>query len=317
MNKLLRKGTLFLLMMITTFILIFSYITIILPPQFNNSYQYVINDKYANLIRMKSPKIVFIAGSSGAFGLNADLIKKETGLECANLGLHAGFGMKFQTEIAKGNISKGDIVIIAYEDNAWESSTLDAALVVTALDNNINEYKYIPKENYINIIKYLPTYFFKKLDTAFVTPVQASGVYSRSSFDIYGNMTLNRSECTLPTPIPETPYGRLKLEKSLINNEMVNYVNEFNKYVTQRGATLVISFSPVVNEIVVSNKDEISGFQSSLVEKLNAPIISNINDYIFERKYIYDSPYHTNNTGELRRTKLLIKDLNEFRANNL
>ena len=316
MKQLIRKGALFILIMIATIILFFLTFTVVLPPQFNNSYQYVINDKYENLMKLKSPKIVIIAGSSGAFGINADLIKNETGLGCANLGLHGGFGLKFQTEISKGNISKGDIIILAYEDTQWEISNLSPELVVTGIDDKIDKYRYISKEYYIDIIKYLPTYFFKKLDSAFVTPTRASGVYSRSSFDSDGNMIFSRPNCVLPNPVPEIPFGRIKLNKSLIRDDMTNYVNEFNTYVKDRGATLLISFSPALNEAVLSNKDEISGFQSSLNERLNAPIISDINDYIFERKYFYDTIFHLNSYGEIERTKLLIRDLNKFLANN-
>lgn len=316
MKKLLLKGMLFIIIMTATFSILFLIISVGLPPQFKNTYQYVINDKIANLIRIKDPKIITISGSSGAFGINTDLIKKETGLETANVSLHAGFGMKFQTEISKANISKGDIVVIAYEDSQWVDNKLSPELVVTAIDDRIEKYKYVPKENYIDIIQYMPTYFFKKLDAAFVTPIKASGTYSRSSFDSSGNMTLIRPKSNLPNPVPEKKYGRVNLNKSLISNDMVSYVNDFNDYVKSKGATLVISFSPALDEVVLSNKAEISGFQSSLDERLNAPIISNINDYILGREYFFDTIFHLNSYGEIERTKLLTRDLNKFIKSN-
>lgn len=316
LKKLIYKCMLLLVIIVSTFTLLFLTITVALPPQFTNSYQYVINDKYENLVNMKSPKIIFIAGSSGAFGINTKLIKEGTGLECANLALHAGFGMKFQTEIAKGNISKGDLVIISYENANWSKNTESAELIVTAIDNNINMYRYVPRESYGDIVKYLPTYFFKKLDSAFITPIQFNGIYSRSSFDSYGNMIFNRPNCILANPLPDKNEDRIKINKSIISDEMIKYVNEFNEYVRSKGATLVVSFSPTLNEAVLSNKNEVVEFQTYLAEKLNVPIISNVNDYIFDRSYFYDTIYHLNSYGEVERTKLLVRDINKFLNKN-
>lgn len=317
-NQFIYNSMLFILIIAVTFISIFMLFTIALPPQYVNSYHYMINDKYEKLVKMKSPKIIFIAGSSGAFGLKNDLFQTELDLECANIALHAGFGMKFQTEISKGNISEGDIVIIGYEDAQWGKKTgkPSSELIVTAIDNNIKLYKYIPKDMYIDVIKYLPTYFFKKLDSAFYTPIVFPKEYSRECFDSNLNMILKRPACVLPDPVDEKIYGRIKLNKQVIDNELVDYVNEFNKYVNGRGAVLLITFSPALNEAVLSSKDELLEFQTVLDNKLDAPIISDINDYVFKREYFYDTIYHLNDYGEVKRTKLLLQDLKKYLANN-
>lgn len=313
-KKLVLKGLLFITLIIITFAFIFFGITKVVPPQFTDSYNYMINDKYDNLIKTKSPKIIFISGSSGTFGINSEMIKKETGIDCTNLALHAGFGMKFQTEISKGNISKGDIVVISYEYAQWSGTNLQAELVVTGIDNNIKMYKYVPKKNYIDITKYFPTYIFKKLDSAYITPMKFDGVYSRKAFNKRGDLVFKRSECIMPSPISIDKYGKILINKSIVSDEIIEYVNDFNNYVKSRQATLLVSFPPALKDVVVSSKNEIIEFQSYLDKKLDAPIISNAEDYVFKREYFYNSIYHLNDNGELKRTKLLTRDINKYLA---
>ena len=87
--------------------------------RFYQSYQSLIQDKYRILIETNTPKIIMIAGSSSAFGLNQSMLEEATGYKVANLGLHAGFGHWFYTELAKANINEGDIVLLGYE-YGWE-----------------------------------------------------------------------------------------------------------------------------------------------------------------------------------------------------
>lgn len=87
---------------------------------FKTSYQSIIVDKYRILQQTDSPKIIVIAGSSSAFGLDQELLEEETGYRVVNLGLHAGFGHLFYSELAKENIQQGDIVLLGYE-YGWQN----------------------------------------------------------------------------------------------------------------------------------------------------------------------------------------------------
>ena len=74
---------------------------LLLPSEkYADSYQATIQDKFELLKNTDEPKIIFIAGSSGAFGLDAEALEEVSGYKVVNLGLHAGFGFLFITELA-------------------------------------------------------------------------------------------------------------------------------------------------------------------------------------------------------------------------
>lgn len=128
---------------------------------FQSSYQSLIQDKFRILMETNEPKIIIVSGSSSAFGLNQQMLEEASGYKVANLGLHAGFGHLFPSELAKANINEGDIVLLGYEYN-WQTESgfneLDTALVMSGIDNNIEMYQYIPIRKLPSFLGYLFTY---------------------------------------------------------------------------------------------------------------------------------------------------------------
>ena len=133
---------------------------------FYPSYQNVIVDKYRMLENTDEKKIIMIAGSSSAFGLDQ------------NLGLHAGFGHLFHSELAKENINEGDIVLLGYEYN-WTDNfyAYGQQLVMTGIDHNIDMYKHIPVSHWKDFIGYIFKYGADKNGYT-----GSSGNYSREGF---------------------------------------------------------------------------------------------------------------------------------------
>lgn len=312
MKKLVIKVALFIILMAVTFGSGILFIAIGVPPQYKESYQYVINSKYSRLINMShtQPKIIIIAGSSGAFGIDSQLVEEQTGMPVVTVALHADMGIEFMTEIAKENIQKDDIVIYAFEYGCWETLVQGADLICTGVDDNIYMYKYISKDRYLDFIKYIPTYTFKKLDYWLKSPLRASGTYSAEAFDEEGNMTLDRPKCILPPKADESVYGAIKTLTA--SNNTINYVNNFNNYVKEKGATLLVSFPPVLDENFFPNENQVKDFEKMLQQKIDATIISRINDYVFPRRYIFDTINHCNNEGEEKRSLLLSRDIMNY-----
>ena len=106
----------FLISSIIAAFVLFEVITlgILMYPRgrFYQSYQSLIQDKYRILIETNTPKIIMIAGSSSAFGLNQSMLEEATGYKVANLGLHAGFGHWFYTIVAQLSRQKSEFFIM-------------------------------------------------------------------------------------------------------------------------------------------------------------------------------------------------------------
>lgn len=268
---------------------------------FDNSYQSTIRDKYDLLMKTNDPKIIFVSGSSGAFGLNAEDVEKATGYKVVNLGLYAGFGFSFISEIAKANINPGDIVLLGYEYYWTEEGSfgdMGADLVMSAIDNRISMYRFVPIDQWGSVVGYLFTYADKKNEYQ-----KVAGIYSRSSFSEDGNqMIIERNESFQTDP------AEMRTIQPEISDVSLNYLKKFKKFIEDRGASVYFVTAPYARMSMV-NPQAMSKLVQNEETELGIPYLSDPEKYGFPNEWMFDTEYHCNSIGEAERTKLLIQDL--------
>lgn len=270
---------------------------------FYDSYPNLISDKYKMLKKINEPKIVVVAGSSGAFGLDQRLLEKETGYKVVNMGLHAGFGFKVLTQWSKANINEGDIILLAYEW-CWidEFYNMDPELVMTGIDDNIEMYRWLPKEKWGDIIGYL--FRFAQEKNGFTA---GGGNYSRQAFDPQDFQMISER----PEPFSQDGFELIDVTGVELPDDIRDYIIDYKKYAQDRGARVYFAAPPVLEDAVVCDYSEFDKFTSMLEEKTGIEFISNPSDYFFPKDYMYDTTYHCNTRGERARTQQLAKDLKE------
>ena len=312
-KKFLTNIIVFIFIIIIIFTVLILVITQLPTEQFRNSYQYAINLKYKNLKETDKPKIIIVGGSNAAFAINAEIIENKTNMKVVNLGLHAGFGAKFQTELAKVNINEGDIVVLAYEyDSYTDIDRFGAELIVTGIDNNLEIYKFVSPEQMIDVIRYFPTYVLKKLDS--INNEKDGQRYHIDLFDSAGNMIYYRKECILPKILNEKN-GMIAVDKIDVSEEAITYINNFTMEVEKLGGNVLLTFPPILEDALYVDEKQIGIFENIIDEKLYPERISNVSDYIFTREYIYDTIYHCNTEGEKVRSEKLANDILKYVEN--
>lgn len=273
---------------------------------FVGSYQSVIQLKYDHLMKTSSKKIILIGGSNLAFGINETMITDATGYDVANLGLHAGFGTLFPTELSKANINAGDIVVLAYE-YGWEQansfSTFGVDLIMSGIDNRLDMYRYVPVSKYPEILDYLPEYYSKKNTVDYLQ--QPEGSYTSKLFNDKGQMTYFRDH----SQYAYTKDHDITLGDFNISGESKQYLSAFKSFVESKGASLYFTAPVVYKGSVIDTQHIIDKIPEKVEKELGIPYISKPSDYLFDLSIIYDSPYHTTSAGETLRTKQLIADL--------
>lgn len=271
---------------------------------FHSSYQSVIQDKYRILMETESPKIIVVSGSATAFGLDQEMLEEACeGYRVVNLGLHAGFGPLFYSELAKANIGQGDIVLLGYE-YGWQKKIdiSDVNLVMSGIDDEIEMYTKIPVTEWPQFLGNLFTYAEKKN-----LYQDASGIYSRESFDSEtAQMTAARDEAM---EYDAGKYGTVNLTDVDIAEDVVDYLTDFRQYAEERGASVYFIAPPLVKDAVISDSSEFIRLKELEEEKIGIPYISDPTDYLFPCEWMYDAVYHCNSEGEKIRTELLIEDL--------
>jgi len=282
---------------------------------FATSYQSVIQRKFNNLINTNEPKIILIGGSSLGFGLDEKTLEEATGYKVVNLGLHAGFGNLFNTEISKANIRDGDIVLLGYEYGWFDEfafSELDLDLIMSGIDHNIEIYKYIPLEKYPLIFKNLFTYASKKSNYEGTT-----GTYSSFSFNEFGQMILKRENYIINDyENNKDYYGQINYSDVEISFNSIKYLQDFKKYVEDKKASIYFISPPVLKDAVKCDYQKLIDLKDLEEKLIGIKYISNPLDYIFNSNYMFDTIYHCNSKGESYRTELLINDLRKNKIIN-
>ena len=274
---------------------------------FHQSYQSLIQDKYELLLNTNDPKIIFVAGSSGTFGLDQKMLEEASGYKVVNLGVHAGFGPIFFSEISKANINEGDIVLLAYEYNWYPDDGFDMVgteLIMTGIDDDIELYKYIPARKWPSFLGYIFTYATMK--NYYQPP---TGIYSREAFDEETTQLVMQRDEKMDYEAMKDKFEVIDLHDAVISDRSIKYLKEYKKYVEDRGAKVYFVAPPLIKNAVICSDEDFRLFAKQEEEKIGIPYISDPSDYLYPEELMYDALYHCNSEGEKVRTGMLIEDL--------
>ena len=110
MKKFIIKAIVFLLLILSTI-----FAVIYLQPVDPDKYLMVMLDKHKLLRTTPQPRVILVGDSSLAFGMDSAMIKKATGYNVVNMGLHGGLGLIYIMDELKPYLKKDDIVIFALD----------------------------------------------------------------------------------------------------------------------------------------------------------------------------------------------------------
>ena len=279
------------------------------PCQYDETFLGELKYKHERLSSIKEDKIVLIGGSNLAFGIDSAKLQEYVDMPVVNYGLYATIGTKAMLDMSRSYINKGDIIVICPETNTQTYSLYyNAHSMWQALDCDLSMLKDVGFGNLGKLIATLPEFSTEKL--GFIrknTKPAPTGIYARASFNEYGDISVERLYNEMPknydTSMP------VSLTTDLLDKEFIDYLNSYATMCKLKGAKVYFGFSPINADGIVSTDEQKVEFYETLNEKLNFPVISNIDDYILDSAFFYDTNFHLNSCGALQRTSLLADDL--------
>ena len=309
MIKKILKLALFIFLLFAPFVSVVLYVEK-QENQYKNTYLAELPDKINLLENTREKKIVFVGGSSLPFGVRSDLIEKELeDYKVVNFGLYATLGTKLMMDLSKININEGDIIVLSPELNQQTYSLyFNAEAVLQALDGFSFKQKYLSIEDNLSLIyKYMDfsrqKMEYKRNDSA-PDPI---GIYRHDSFNKYGDIEVDR-----PNNIMNNGYDstmNIVLNEKLLDQQFLDYVNDYCNYVRKQGAKIYFNFSPCNELAIKTSKEKRRLFQESLDNSIECDLLSNIEECIMNSNYFYDTNFHLNSSGAIYYTSILIKNL--------
>lgn len=279
---------------------------------FDRHFNSALAGKYMRLKNTEGKRIIFVAGSSLAFGLNSALVKDQfPDYDVINFGVTRYYGMLPLMDILEDNVHEGDIVVFCpeYFDTMYAAKQQPQNTNWMYLESNYDILKDINIQKDTVFLRYYINYLNEKRDVLPNKLRSANPIYATSSFNRYGDITANRdsmANCKTCLPDPE-----------IITEAGIGAFNALSKQLTEKGAICCFSFpgcaSGGESEKVLreKTKDFVTKLKS-LLDEDHCPIISDICDYYFDDELLYDTAYHLTDEGADIRTKNLIADLKAY-----
>ena len=275
---------------------------------YTEAYTTAIVDKIDRLKNIDEPKIILVGNSNVAFGFDSAQIEEALSMPVVNLGLHGALGNPFHENAAKKHINEGDIVVLCHSHFSNEQLQ-DGPLAWITIDNHPEILSLFPLSDYPELLRGYLEYYRKSL---FLRITQrdkqaVSAPYARSAFNEYGDIVSKPESQRLDT---ETIFSTSLSEVPSIDSTCIDRLNQYNQYVTERGATLVIAGYPIADgKYSTYSKNDFIDLKASLQSSLSFEIISDYTDYFYPYAYFYDTIYHLTPEGTSIRTAQLIADL--------
>lgn len=302
MRKLLLKSILLFIIAMTI-----CYATLYLNPKYEVHYLAAIKNKLEKLEKIKGQKIVIIGGSNANFGIDSEQMENILEVPVVNAGLHASLGPKFWIEYVKGNLKKGDILIMSPEygmlgKKVWtggKSKAVPITILYTPSKIPIlfKDYDFF-RMTTIGIFQTIKSYWKEY-------PFKLSTV--QSAFDLR-----SFDEDNVKGDFMKSVYTGKEIKNKLKFDERFTSWNELKEekdYFDVKDIKFGIALPSRLDESIDIN--EAKAFISSISEYSGVPIVNNNTNYFFKRKYFFDTHYHLNNIGRELRTNMLINDINE------
>lgn len=317
MHKFLREFAIVSSCIVFVMLLMFLSGAFIFGNCYDDGYLASLGDKVARLKSLSSPKIILVGNSSLAFGMDSEMLEDAFNMPAVNLGLHGSLGNAFHENVAKLNISSGDLVIICHSTYSDDDRPENVGYYWVTLEYHKNLWDILRPEDYpINILTY-PRYWMRSLAHFIrhgaghegVPDKEPASAYERKSFNKYGDVAVKPERKRAAEKKIFFP-GHEKIPQ--VNDTCTSRLNELNRYTKERGAFLLVAGYPISRGKYSPPEEEYVKFQRELEEKLDCEVISDFRDYFMPYSYFYDTTLHLTKEGTLYRTSQLIKDIKKW-----
>jgi hypothetical protein len=272
------------------------------------SYNAVIIDKYKRLQDTPSPKIVLIAGSNFAYGINSKLIAESLQKPVVNMAIHYDYGTKFMLNQISPELYKGDTVIMGFEYIIESKGNKSEQLLMARYFpkakewmkfDNIFEEIQVNGQLRINTFKTVLERLYKNTEVNYQIS-DTTSVFFRGAINEYGDLISHYNN----PPMKRIPRAILSDKVSLKN--AINDMNIFYQEMKTKKVKVYFVYPTYSESNYVLDKKIIDKFQQECDKYAQFPILGKPTDFVFADSLYHDMAYHlTQKGGEIRTQKII------------
>ena len=289
----------------------------LLPVQYGRTFLGEMPDKLRLLETIPGKRIVVVGGSSVPFALDSALLESQLPeYRVVDFGMYADMGTVVMLDWAKRAVHAGDLFIIAPEQNAQTLSCyVGGEDVWQASDGNFSQLTALPSRRWRRLAASFPAFAGKKLGYFLTGAPDPEGVYTRSSFNAYGDIAYPGRAYNILS-LGYDPNNTISFSQDVISQDFIDELNDFVREVYAQGGTVLYHFSPMNADALApgTTRADVDTYYTWLQNRLLFPILGDPNRCILESGWFYDSNFHLNASGAVVFTKLLAEDIKVYLA---
>ena len=268
------------------------------------------HEKQTLLRQQKQPRIVWVGGSSVAYGVNSAYVAEKLPYRPVNMGLHAGIGAPYMLNEVAAGLQSGDVVVISLEYENFEDLLPGAKDIYDVLEARPQNLEYLPLE-------YLPTMLDKGLIftggvlrrsmVALTGNIERKPYYRRDSFNEYGDVVAHYNVPNFTEKVTTDTKTFKFTDEDL--DRVVSQLNAFNARCKAKNIQVLFSYPPLVDRLVTASRPEINKIQAAFSHSLQFPVLDTPDEVGYSDEYYFDTRYHLNQQGSQKRTEHLVAKL--------
>jgi hypothetical protein len=282
--------------------------------EFEEDYSATIIDKHRRLDSLKSSKIVLIAGSNFAYGINSELIEKAFNRPVVNMAIHYSLGTDFMLRQLENKLNKGDIVVMGFEYIADSKGDITEKMLAERYypkAKNWYEFDNIYEEINQQIQFRIST--FRRILTKLTSPKplkpsieDTTSLFFRGGVNQYGDLVSHLNNPSLSV----IPNVEINDKKKM--TEPINDMNRFTQKMKAKGVSCFYSYPSYGQSSYKTDKPILDKMDVELHQKGEFIILGKMQDFIYPDSLLQDMVFHLNAKGREIRTQQVIELLKPF-----
>jgi len=291
-------------------------------PVYSGSYYDTFQDKYDWLFSLKNhQKIVLFSGSSTRFGYDCEMLKEAfPDYEIVNMGVFAYTNAVPQLQLILDCMDDGDILIHAPEFDAAKrqfctTQDVDSA-IFSMMESDYDTFAKLDLRKFQKVFSSFNSYLNTKSNmTSSSYDLSASNFdengtpVDEPSYNKYGDYILYRPNSTSVKPI----YG-LPVDYTIRAFPLEQYLTPLNQMYTsflEKGIRVYFTYAPrniyaISEDSTLEEREKLDQY---FRQNLIVPVISNMEDSLYQGTYLYGTDNHLSTEGAKIRTEKIIEDL--------
>jgi hypothetical protein len=281
-----------------------SYMIIwFIPPKPYLVYSSIL-DKQHRLATIPAPRLIFVGGSGIALGLDSELIEERIKLPVLNMGVNAGFGLRYMLQEVKPWIHKGDTILVIPEYEHFYGDLVDGDQnLLWALRIQPTMLQTLDGKQIRHLLPLIPSFIQQRIQE--IIRITPDPIYSRSAFSTHGDF-INHLD------LPSTPLALSSItNRQLLNQYTLRLLHEFQLYVQQRGARAYLIYPAIAESFWTfgENRKAIETLHLAILEQnVMKPLIAPA-DSVWPNSMFFDTVYHLSRQGRQLRSVMIADQL--------